>query len=31
MVSLILRRTVRRPLRVKGGDTGKPFSQEEDV
>jgi hypothetical protein len=31
MVSLILRRTVRRPLKVKGGDAGKPFSQEEDV
>ena len=31
MVSLILRRTVRRPLKVKGEDSGKPYSQEEDV
>lgn len=31
MVSLILRRTVRRPLKVEGEDFGKPYSQEEDV
>jgi hypothetical protein len=31
MVSLILRRTVRRPLKVKGEYSGKPYSQEEDV
>ena len=31
MVSLILRRTIRRPLKVEGEDSGKPYSQEEDV
>jgi hypothetical protein len=31
MVSLILRRTVRRQLKVKGEGTGKPCSQLEDI
>jgi len=30
-VTLILRRTVRRPLKIKGVNTGKPFSQLEDI
>lgn len=31
MVSLILRRTVRRQLKAKGVETGKPCSQLEDI
>ena len=31
MVSLILRRTVRRPLKVEGEEAGKLYSQLEDV